>query len=126
MEAGSSSRSSSSWGSGYFFVLAERHGELVGYSCWGPTPATEGTFDLYWIAVKPRVHGTGVGKALLEHSEALVKSLGGRLLVAETSSRASYDGTRMFYQRTKFIEAARIKDYYSIGDDLVVYAKYLS
>jgi ribosomal protein S18 acetylase RimI-like enzyme len=100
--------------------------EVVGYICIGPTPATHGTYDLYWIAVKPGVHGSGVGKALLGHAERLVRSWGGRLLVAETSSRGSYDGTRMFYQRTQFVEAARIKDYYSVGDDLVVYAKYLS
>lgn len=101
-------------------------GGVEGYFCIGPTPATHGTYDLYWIAVKPSTHGKGVGKALLERAEELVTSWGGRLLIAETSSRASYDGTRMFYVRTKFIEAARIKDYYSVGDDLVVYAKYLS
>lgn len=99
---------------------------VLGYFCIGPTPATHGTYDLYWIAVRPDVHGQGVGKALLTRAEELVRSWGGRLLVAETSSRGSYDGTRMFYQRTRFIEAARIKDYYSVGDDLVVYAKYLS
>lgn len=101
-------------------------GEVQGYFCIGPTPATHGTYDLYWIAVAPSVHGSGVGKALLQRAESLVASWGGRLLVAETSSRGSYDGTRKFYQRTQFIEAARIKDYYSVGDDLVVYAKYLS
>ena len=101
-------------------------GAVLGYFCIGPTPATHGTYDLYWIAVRPDVHGKGVGKALLARAEALVLSWGGRLLIAETSSRGSYDGTRMFYQRTRFLEAARIKDYYSVGDDLVVYAKYLS
>ncbi len=101
-------------------------GTVLGYFCIGPTPATHGTYDLYWIAVLPDVHGKGVGKALLARAEELVLSWGGRLLIAETSSRGSYDGTRMFYQRTHFIEAARIKGYYSVGDDLVVYAKYLS
>ena len=105
--------------------VAERN-EVVGYFCIGPTPATVGTYDLYWIAVKPSYHGKGVGKELLHYIENLVKTWGGRLLVAETSSQPKYDSTHMFYKKTKFIEAARIKDYYKVGDDLVVYAKYLS
>ncbi len=105
--------------------VGERN-EVLGYFCIGPTPATVGTYDLYWIAVKPSAHGKGVGKELLHYIENLVKNWGGRLLIAETSSQPKYDSTRMFYKKTKFLEAARIKDYYKIGDDLVVYAKYLS
>lgn len=108
-----------------YTALAEQ-GEVAGYFCVGPTPVTVGTFDLYWIAVKPAYHGKGVAKALLGYAEELLKSVGGRLLVAETSSKPKYDRTRMFYDRTHFVEAARIKDYYNVGDDLVVYAKYLS
>ena len=101
-------------------------GEVAGYICIGPTPATIGTFDLYWIAVKPSYHGKRVARDLLRYVEELLKPRGGRLLIAETSSQPHYDRTRTFYERTDFIEAARIKDYYKVGDDLVVYAKYLS
>ena len=102
------------------------HGEVVGYFCIGPTPATAGTYDLYWIAVKPSYHGKGAGKELLLFAENLLKTWGGRILVAETSSQPKYEKTRMFYRKADFIEAARIKDYYRVGDDLVVYVKYLS
>lgn len=101
-------------------------GEVTGYYCIGPTPVTVGTYDLYWIAVKPSQHGKGVARSLLTHAEEYLKVRGGRLLVAETSSKPKYDRTRTFYERTRFVEAARIKDYYNVGDDLVVYAKYLS
>ena len=99
---------------------------IAGYYCVGPTPLTSGTFDLYWIAVGHSLHNKGVGRRLLLHAEALVASLGGRLLIAETSSKPSYDNTRRFYVRNDYLEVARIKDYYCIGDDLVVYGKYLS
>ena len=33
----------------------------VGYVCYGPTPMTFGTYDLYWIAVDPTWHGRGIG-----------------------------------------------------------------
>lgn len=97
----------------------------VGYTCIGPTPGTDGTYDLYWIAVDPALHSRGVGRALDAHVEETVRSRDGRLIVAETSSTPRYDATRMFYQRRGYNECARITDYYRKGDDLVVYGKYI-
>ena len=37
----------------YEFTGAFEDERLLGYACTGPTPATEGTFDLYWLAVDP-------------------------------------------------------------------------
>ena len=99
---------------------------VLGYYCIGPTPATTGTFDLYWIAAKPSVQGKGIGKKLDDHAAALVRARGGRLIIAETSSLPRYENTRRFYVRQGYVEAARITGYYRPGDDLVVYAKYLS
>src|SRR5947207_1196024 len=48
----------------YCWVLAERAGGLVGFACYGPVPMTQGTFDLYWIAVSPEARGTDVAKRL--------------------------------------------------------------
>ena len=109
----------------YIIYCYDDGGSVLGYYCIGPTPATQGTFDLYWIAVHRPVHGTGVGAALEVHAESLVTSLGGHLIVAETSSRPKYAKTRAFYQRRGYTELSRIRDYYSVGDDLVVYGKYL-
>jgi ribosomal protein S18 acetylase RimI-like enzyme len=97
-----------------------------GYYCLGPTPATRGTFDLYWIAVAPSQQGRGVGRELNRHAENLVRSMGGRLIIAETSSRPDYSGTRRFYVKAGYKEVATIQDYYKVGDDLVVYGKYLT
>ena len=104
----------------------ETAGVVDGYYCLGPTPATSGTFDLYWIAVAPSHQGKGVGRALNTHAENLVRSMGGRLLIAETSSRSDYKATRQFYANAGYRELARIQDYYKVGDDLVVYGKYLT
>jgi aminoglycoside 6'-N-acetyltransferase I len=98
--------------------------EVLGYICLGPTPVTNGTFDLYWIVVKPSEHGTGVGTNLMKFAEDVVKKNQGRLLIAETSSQPKYEKTREFYLRVGYTELARIKDYYKIGDDLVIYGKY--
>ncbi len=110
----------------YIIHVYENGGDVLGYYCIGPTPATTGTFDLYWIAVKPDVHGTGVGGALNAHAERIIRSMNGRLVIAETSSQPKYDKTRKFYITNGYSELSRIKDYYKIGDDLVVYGKYLT
>jgi ribosomal protein S18 acetylase RimI-like enzyme len=100
--------------------------ELVGYACWGPTPGTEGTYDLYWIVVDPARQGQGVGTELLTAVEQRLAREYGRLLVVETSSRADYAATRAFYERRGYARAATIPDYYAPGDDLVIYLKDLT
>lgn len=112
--------------SGYDAWCAVDGDRVVGYYCIGQRLLTNGTFDLYWIVVDPSNHHRGIGKKLLQHAEVCVKSLGGRLLIAETSSKSSYDNTRKFYLRNQYSELARIKDFYRIGDDLVIYGKYVS
>lgn len=110
----------------YIVNVYEQDEVVLGYYCVGPTPGTEGTYDLYWIAVDPSVHGRGIGGALDEHATGLISSWNGRLIIAETSSRPPYDGTRRFYVRHGYQEIARMRDYYRPADDLVVYGKYLS
>ena len=99
--------------------------EIVGYVCYGKAPLTNGAYDLYWIAVKPEYQRHGIGKILLNHIEEEIVKLSGRLLFAETSSRAVYEKTRQFYINNSFSEEARIKDFYSKGDDKIIYRKYI-
>jgi ribosomal protein S18 acetylase RimI-like enzyme len=44
-------------------------------------------------------------------------------MVIETSSQPSYHPTRAFYRRRGYDEVARVKDFYSDGDDRVIFAK---
>ncbi len=101
---------------------AEIDGELVGWICWGPTPCTLGTFDLYWIAVAPEAQSQGVGRALVEEMERRLAHRA-RMVVVETAGRADYASTRAFYDRLGYRVAARIADYYAPGDDLVTFVK---
>jgi len=97
--------------------------ELVGYACYGPTPDTDRTYDLYWIAVDPTVQGTGGGTRLLTEVERRLEGLNARMLVVETSSRPEYAPTRAFYERRGYAEAARIREFYAPGDDRVIFTK---
>lgn len=110
----------------YRFIGAFDGDALVGYACWGPTPGTEGTFDLYWIAVDTTKQGSGVGSQILAHVERTLQAGGGRLIVVETSSRGDYAPTRAFYERRGYTRAATLPGYYAPGDHLVIYLKELT
>ncbi|MBI3600449.1 MAG: GNAT family N-acetyltransferase [Nitrospinae bacterium] len=97
--------------------------EVVGYVCYGKAPLTHGAYDLYWIAVEPEYQREGVGRILLNYVESEITKLSARMLLAETSSRAVYEKTRRFYIKNGFSEEARVKDFYSTGDDKVIYKK---
>jgi len=111
--------------SGYHFIFAEQEGSVLGYSCYGPVPLTLHSYDLYWIAVRKERHGAGIGKVLLERSEAAIAGLGGRRVYIETSSKAIYLDTRRFYERRGYRAEATIREFYSPGDDKVIYVKAL-
>ena len=114
--------------SGYIFAVLEygkSHPTLRGFACYGPTPLTEGVYDLYWIVVDPAAQKKGDGRCLLEYVEREVIKHGGRMLLIETSSQESYGATIRFYERNGYQLAARIKDFYRIGDDKLVFSKVL-
>ncbi|HYL04623.1 MAG TPA: GNAT family N-acetyltransferase [Thermoanaerobaculia bacterium] len=108
------------------YAAEDDGGKVAGYECHGPTPLTEGTYDLYWIAVDPACQGAGFGRALLAFAEADVRATGGRLLLIETSSQESYGATIRFYEKSGYPLAARIKGYYRPGDDKLIFAKELT
>lgn len=99
---------------------------VQGYVCYGPTPLTDGVYDLYWIAVDPKQQGQGIGQLLLRFVENEVRRQRGRMLLIETSSKETYAPTLRFYQRSGYEEISRIKDFYRIEDDKVVFCKKLS
>jgi len=110
----------------YQFVGAFDADQLIGYACWGPTPGTLATSDLYWIVVDRERQGSGIGSQLLREVERLLTADGRRLVVVETSSRGDYQATRAFYEARGYTRTATISGYYAPDDDLVIYTKDLT
>jgi len=114
--------------SGYIFAVLEcgkSHPMLQGFACYGLTPLTQGVYDLYWIVVDRAARKKGNGRYLLEYVEREVEKQGGRMLLIETSSQESYGETIRFYEKNSYQLTARIKDFYRIGDDKLVFSKVL-
>lgn len=112
-------------GSGYYTVVAEVEAVVAGYATYGPTPLTEGTWDLYWIAVDREGQGKGTGRALMQFVEERIKEQKGRLILIETSSKPEYNRTRRFYANLNYKEICQIPDFYTLGDNLVMLLKRL-
>ncbi|MGA7373859.1 MAG: GNAT family N-acetyltransferase [Methyloceanibacter sp.] len=112
--------------SGYHFILAERGSGLVAYACYGPIEGTQGSFDLFWIAVAPEVQGKGLGPQVFARAETAMRKAGAKRIYVDTSSSDRYAPTRGFYQRMGFAEDARLPDFYGPGDSKVIYVKELA
>ncbi len=106
---------------GYYFITALVDEQVAGFACYGPTPLTQGTFDLYWISVAAERKSKGIGRLLIQKVIQRITAKKGRLLLADTSGRHEYAPTRAFYERQGFNRASRIKNFYAPGDDLIVY-----
>jgi ribosomal protein S18 acetylase RimI-like enzyme len=99
---------------------------LVGVAYFAPERMTEGTSNLYLIAVHPKSQRQGRGAALLAHIELRLAERGERMLLVETSGFESFEYVRAFYRKNGFEEEARIRDFYRSGDDKIVFRKVLA
>ncbi len=106
-------------------VLVDDDDHPVAYACFGFTPMTEATYDLYWLVTDAGRRGQGLGALLLATVEDDLRARGARTVRVETSSLEGEGGARRFYVRSGYAEVGLIADFYRPGDDLVTLAKRL-
>ena len=109
----------------YQVLVALIGGQLGGYVCYGPTPMTDGTYDLYWIRSEPRSAARASARALVAAMEGDLRRRKARLVRVETSATEDYGPARGFYQSMRYLEEARFRDFYKVGDDLILLKKKL-
>ena len=78
------------------------------------------------ISVNQDVKTKGIGRLLIKYIEDHIKERQGRLILIETSGKPSYEKERKFYEKNLYDKIVNIRDFYNIGDALVIYGKYLS
>ena len=111
--------------SGYYILVAEDDSAVAGYICYGPTPLTEETWDLYWNTVAQEKRGQGIGRLLMKSAEKEIIRAKGRLVLVETSSTPAYEASRRLHISHGYEIVARIPDFYAPGDDKLVLLKRL-
>lgn len=95
----------------------------VGVAYLAPEKMTSGTWNLYWIAVHPERQRQGRGQTLLSYVQQWLSDRGARLLLVETAGTDDFDYVRKFYLDSGFEKEARIRDFYDIGVDKIVFRK---
>jgi ribosomal protein S18 acetylase RimI-like enzyme len=105
--------------------LVFEKGQVDGVAYYVPEQLTDGTWNLLLIAVDPARHGSGIGSSLMRFVERVLEKDGQRILLVETSGTQRFERTRSFYKMLGYDTEARIRDYYSAGDDKVIFRKSL-
>ena len=99
-------------------------GTPVGFAFAQPEAMTDRTWNLRAIAVRPDVHGSGAGTALLCDMEHALGDA--RLLIIDTTQLPDQDRARRFYAARGYAQCATIPDFFAVGEDKVTFAKALN
>ena len=110
----------------YQSYVAEVDNQIAGWICFGATPCTLGTFDIYWIAVAPPMQRNRIGSKLLGFAESKIREQDGRMIVIETSGSEKYLSTRNFYEHSGYALAASVTGFYAPNDDKWIFVKRLN
>ena len=95
----------------------------IGYCA--PERMTEGTYNLYAIAVNKAHQRNGIGQKMMQYIENQLRNDGNRILIVETSGKPEFERTRNFYLKCDYVKQAVIPEFYEAGDDKVIFWKKL-
>lgn len=108
-----------------FWLTCHSEGEAVGLCYAVPEELTDGTWNMLALAVRPDLQGKRLGAALVNAAEQHLKEKGQRILIVDTSGTDDFALTRKFYAQNGYEEEARIRDFWAVGDDKVIFRKAL-
>ncbi|EDS7118713.1 TPA: GNAT family N-acetyltransferase [Salmonella enterica subsp. enterica serovar Enteritidis] len=96
---------------------------LAGIAYCAPEVMTNNVWNLLMLWVSPSHQRQGVGQALISQIEKELRNKHARLLLVETSSLTDFGAARAFYCKQGFINEARIRNYYAINEDKLIFTK---
>lgn len=111
-----------------WIVAVDADGRVAGAAYYAPEPFADRVWNLYFLAVDPQLHRSGVGTTLVAEIEQALSDAGeqvARVLLVETSSTDDYEAARRFYGRAGFDREARVREFYGPRDDKIVFWKSL-
>jgi ribosomal protein S18 acetylase RimI-like enzyme len=108
---------------GEIWIAAEYKNKTVALAFCAPEKLTDGTYNLYLIAVHKEYQGMGIGSHMIEYISSMLKADNARILIVETSGLAHFGNTRKFYIQKGFVQEAIIHDFYQQGEDKIIFVK---
>ena len=105
------------------WLTCENEQQVIGFCYAVPEALTEGTWNMLAIAVLQTEQGKGAGGAIVAALESHLSASRNRVLIAETSGTDDFARTRNFYRKNGYTEEARIRDFWAMGDDKIVFWK---
>jgi len=113
-------------GNNEIWLTAEIQEKVVGFCYAVQEKLTVGTWNMLAIAMLPSRQGDGIGGELVRELELLLRKRGNRVVIVETSGTGQFAQTRKFYRNCGYTEEARIRDFWAVGDDKVIFWKSLA
>lgn len=90
-----------------------------------PEKLTNGTYNLYALAVRKEAQGSGIGVEMIEFIEDFLRKKSARILLIETSSNPEFELTQKFYAKLGYHKEATIREFWGEGEDKLVFWKKL-
>jgi GNAT superfamily N-acetyltransferase len=106
-------------------VAVDEHNKIVGYICICKSDLSDTYWEILWMLVVPGMHRGNIGTTLIKKAEEIVLENKGVGITLETSSRLDYKPAREFYKTMGYKAVCKIRDFYSLGNDKLVYEKRL-
>ena len=107
------------------WLTCELDGTVIGFCYAVQEQLTEGTWNMRAIGVLPGVQHRGAGSALVAALQGDLKKAGHRVLILDTSGAPEFLAAQKFYRACGFTEEARIRDFWTAGEDKIVFWKAL-
>lgn len=107
------------------WLTLESGNKPVAVAYFAPERMTEGTYNLYLIAIHREQQGKGLGSELMFYIEDFLRENANRILIVETSGLPEFEQTRRFYRKLNYKQEAVIREFYKEGEDKIVFWKKL-
>ncbi len=107
-------------GSPDLWRVSEAGDAVTGFAFARPEEMADNVWNLLALAVTDAARGTGASAALLAEIEEAAQA---RMIVIETTQLAGQSAARAFYEKSGYTEEGRVRDFYSTGEDKVIFRK---
>lgn len=91
-----------------------------------PEKLTDGTYNLLALGVSNDYQRKGIAREMMKYIEELLLQKNGRILIIETSNDDAQIAARKFYHHIGYTQVAVIPDFWSDGEDKIVFCKKIS